>query len=79
MFEVQVYGNRIPKEVLEELLNNDINARKEWNLTFKLKNDPRITKIDGFLRRTSPDELPQLFNVLKGEMSFSWTKAYHYC
>ena len=55
------------KEVLEELLNNDINAREEWNLTFKLKNDPRITKIGGFLRRTSTDELPQLFNVLKGK------------
>lgn len=57
------------KEVLENLLATDVIAKQEWDATFKLKNDPRINKFGGFLRRTSLDELPQLFNVLKGEMS----------
>ena len=58
------------QERLNELLKSDPAILAEWEQSFKLKNDPRITKIGRFLRQTSLDELPQIFNVIRGEMNF---------
>jgi len=54
---------------LQDILENNSEMRKEWEVFQKLRNDPRCTPIGKFLRRTSLDELPQFFNVLEGALS----------
>jgi len=56
-------------KMLERCLRADPKLQAEWAATHKLRNDPRVTKVGLFLRRTSLDELPQIWNVIRGEMS----------
>lgn len=71
LFSCYKFQTMIPnaQKALEDYLDNNPKARIEWETNFKLSNDPRVTKLGAILRKTSLDELPQIFNVLKGDMS----------
>lgn len=65
----QMYKFRSMVSNAEDLLDNLLDRNETTGAMFKMRNDPRVTRIGHFIRRTSLDELPQLVNVLKGEMS----------
>ncbi len=70
-FKCYKFRSMVPNadEVLAHLLANDAAAREEWNRDFKLKDDPRVTRVGRFIRKTSLDEFPQLWNVVVNDMS----------
>ena len=77
-FDLYKFRTMIPNadEVLEKILREDKQMAEEYRINKKIKNDPRITKAGKFIRRSSLDELPQLINILKNDMSFIGNRPY---
>ena len=78
IFILYKFRSMIPNadQVLFELLENNKELAKEYQLNKKLKKDPRITKVGKFIRKYSIDEFPQVINILKGDMSFIGNRPY---
>ena len=78
LFKIYKYRSMVPhaEEILNEMMENDPKIREEYETNKKLEHDPRVTEIGEKIRRSSVDELPQLLNVLKGEMSLVGPRPY---
>lgn len=77
-FDFYKFRSMIPNadEVLKELLKNDKKIAKEYKINKKLEHDPRVTKMGNILRKTSLDELPQVLNIIKNDMSVIGNRPY---
>ena len=78
LFRIIKYRSMVPhaEEILDEMMEKDPKIREEYETNKKLEHDPRVTEIGEKIRRSSVDELPQLINVLKGEMSLVGPRPY---
>lgn len=77
-FKLYKFRSMVPNAdiILDNLLKNNPELRKEYNINKKLKDDPRLTKLGKFIRRTSIDELPQFINILLGDMTLIGNRPY---